>query len=163
MPVADSAVRGGTLGLAVPHPISRWVRYGGVSVLTVMFAQAGLALGYGLLRWATTPAVGLSLLTSVVPAYWLNRRYVWPERSTKTSALPLFGLLALAGSGITAITTFTADHLARSITGEHAVLTLIVNGTALVTTILVWLLRFMAFDRFVFNGRSHRTTERFNQ
>ena len=56
---------------------ARWLRYGLVSVVAVLAAQAGLLFGYGVMRWSTTAAVVFSLAVSIVPAYELNRRYVW--------------------------------------------------------------------------------------
>lgn len=91
----------------------RLARYGGVSLVTAGLAQGGLALGYGALRWSTTSAVVLSLLVSVGPAYWLNRRYVWRERSTKSRQIMPSAVLAVAGSAVAAVTTYGAEHLAR--------------------------------------------------
>jgi len=140
--------------------IERICRYGGASVVAAALAQAGLAVGYGLLRWSSTAAVALSLAVSVLPAYWINRRYVWPEREGGGAPVLSFVVLALAGSGLTAGTTWIAENIARNSGSNHATLTLIVNATALATTVLVWAARFVIFDRLVFVVRGTATTER---
>jgi putative flippase GtrA len=140
--------------------LRRFATYGGVSILTAGAAQAGLAVGYGLLRWTTTAAVVLSLVVSVGPAYWLNRRYVWPDRSGGRTQQLSFAALAIAGSAVAAVTTHSAETLGHRLTDDHSVLTLIVNVTALLTTVGVWLLRFVAFDRLVFTNRRERAALR---
>lgn len=133
----------------------RLFRYGGVSVVTAGLAQAALALGYGILAWPTTPAVALSLVASVIPAYWLNRRYVWGDRTTGRRHVATFFAMAVAGSAAAAVTTHVAEELARLATDDHRLLTAAVNATALATTVIVWLLRYVAFDRYVFVDRRH--------
>lgn len=131
----------------------RLIRYGGASAVAAALAQVGLAAGYGWFRWTTTAAVGLSLVVSLAPSYWVNRRYVWPERSAGRSQKVTFVALAVVGSTVAAVTTHVAEMLGRLTTHDHGTLTLIVNGAALLTTIVVWLLRFVAFDRLVFTQR----------
>jgi putative flippase GtrA len=143
--------------------LQRVGRYGGASVAAAVLAQAGLAVGYGLLRWSSTEAVALSLAVSVLPAYWINRRYVWPEREGGTAPVLSFVVLAIAGSGLTAGTTWIVAAIARNAGSDHPTLTLIVNATALATTVLVWAARFVIFDRLVFVARGTATTERNSQ
>jgi hypothetical protein len=120
-------------------------------------------VGYGLFRWSSTAAVALSLAVSALPAYWINRRYVWPERSGGNAPVLSFVALAIAGSAVTAGTTWIAEGLGRSAGSDHATLTLIVNVTALLTTVVVWAARFVAFDRLVFVSRGTATAERNSQ
>jgi len=140
--------------------LQRVGRYGGASLVAAALAQVGLAVGYGLLRWSSTAAVALSLAVSVLPAYWINRRYVWPERSGGTAPVLSFVVLAIAGSCVTAGTTWIAEGIGRDVGSDHATLTLIVNATALLTTVVVWAARFIAFDRLVFVARGTATAER---
>lgn len=143
--------------------LNRVLRYGGASIVAAVLAQVGLGIGYGLLRWSSTAAVGLSLAVSVLPAYWMQRRYVWPERGGGSTPALSFVALAVAGSGAAAVTTSLAEKLGRAATSDHATLTLIVNSTALLTTILVWAARFVAFDRLVFAARGPGIAERTSQ
>lgn len=136
----------------------RLVRYGGVSAAVAALAQLGLAVGYGVLRWGTTPSVVLSLLVSVWPAYWLNRRYVWGDRRSSSDQVVTFVALAAAGTVVAAVTTHLADSAGRLLTQDHRLLTVIVNATALLTTVVIWAVRFVAFDRLVFHDPRRSTT-----
>ncbi len=115
-------------------------------MLAALLAQLGLAIGYGLLGWSTTEAVALSLAVSVLPAYWLNSRFVWPGAKQARAAAAFIGL-AVAGSAVTAGTVALADDLGHALTNSHALLSLLVNATALGTTVVVWALRFVLLDR----------------
>src|SRR5690242_7713395 len=110
-------------GAPAPPKHLRLFRYGAVSIVTAGVAQAALAIGYGFLRWGTTPAVALSLLASVGPAYLLNSRYVWAERLAERRRIVSFVVLAAAGSVVAAVATYGAEHVARGITADHTVLT----------------------------------------
>jgi glycosyltransferase involved in cell wall biosynthesis len=125
--------------------LHRFLRYGGVSLIAAALAQAGLALGYGVLRWSSVEAVALSLAVSAGPSYLLSIRYVWPAGRRASSAAAFLGL-AVLGSAITAATVAATEHIARGITHDHTVLAAVVNGTALVTTVAVWAARFFVLD-----------------
>lgn len=138
----------------MPGALARLLRYANVSLVAAGLAQGGLAAAYGLFRWGPTAAVGFSLAVSVVPSYLLNRRFVWPDAapgaSRAAARLVPFSALALVGSALTAAAARVADALGHGFTANRALLTLAVNGAALLATLLVWAARFWLFDRFLF-------------
>jgi putative flippase GtrA len=149
--------RTGSRGMSGPV---RWMRYGLVSVVAVVLAQAGLLFAYGVLRWSTTAAVAVSLAVSIVPAYELNRRLVWRAgRPGLGQALQFVGA-ALAGSAVTALATAGAARAGASAGFGHVALTVTVGLTALLVTGAVWVARFWFFDRVVFRPAGPRAARR---
>ena len=137
--------------------LPRFARYSGVSVMATVLAQAGLALGYGLLRWPVVPSVALSLAVSVGPAYLLCRRYVWPDagRAGRVSGeAARFFALALVGAGATVLgvwlALWLAVHLAGTPSSDRAVLALVANAASVSVTGTVWVARFIVLDRALF-------------
>ncbi len=134
----------------------RWVRYGLVSVVAVVLAQAGLLFAYGVMRWSTTAAVAVSLAVSIVPAYELNRRLVWQAGRGRLGQGLQFVGAALAGSAVTALATAGAARAGASAGFGHLALTVTVGLTALLVTGAVWVVRFWFFDRVVFRSGGPR-------
>ena len=129
---------------------ARLLRYGLVSVVAVLAAQAGLLFGYGVMRWSTTAAVVFSLAVSIVPAYELNRRYVWRAGRAYLRQGLQFGGAALAGSAATALAAAAAARAGVAAGFDHLELTATVALAALLVTGAVWVARFWFFDRVVF-------------
>lgn len=141
--------------------ITRFVRYVGVSVVSFVLAQLGLALAYGVLYWPVLPAVIVSLAVSVGPAYLLHRRFVWPHPQDGRSRAPevrIFAALAVAGTLITYVVVSAAVHVARSMTMSHLTLSIVVNISSIAATGMVWITRYFILDRFVFGATSHFQT-----
>lgn len=135
----------------------RFIRYAGVSIVAFVLAQLGLALGYGILHWNVPASVVLSLAVSVGPAYALNRRYVWPRTSDGGSLafeINGFVVIAVIGTVTTIGVVALAETLAHRITDSHLALSLVVNGASIVATGVVWVLRYVVLDRFLFRDRS---------
>lgn len=134
----------------------RFIRYAGASIIAFVLAQVGLAVGYGLFRWGVPASVVLSLAVSVGPAYLMNRRYVWPhpgDGSSRVSEVNGFVAVAVIGTLTTIVVVAVAESLARHLTHDHLTLTAIVNVASILATGIVWILRYVVLDRFVFPNR----------
>jgi hypothetical protein len=129
-------------------------RYGAVSVLSALLAQAGLAFGYGVLDMGVPETVLLSLALSAPVAYVLNRQFVWTriERPGSEGGREVlgFGLLAVSGTLISMVAIAGALDLARTVTDAHTILTGVVDGVGLVSMVAVWMVRYLVLDRVVF-------------
>lgn len=139
----------------------RFLRYAGVSIVAFLLAQAGLALGYGVLHWNVPASVILSLAVSVGPAYVLNRRHVWPRTGDAGSlAVEINGFAAIAvvGSVTTIGVVALAETVARAFTSSHLILSVVVNAASIVATAAVWVLRYVVLDRFLFRDRNAAST-----
>lgn len=142
-----------------PAP-ARLLRYGLVSVVAVLAAQAALLFAYGVLRWSATAAVAFSLAVSIVPAYELNRRYVWRAGPARLRQGLQFVGAALAGSAVTALATAAAARAGAAAGFDHLALTATVGLTALLVTGAVWVARFWFFDQVVFRTVRQRHERR---
>jgi putative flippase GtrA len=136
----------------------RLPRYAVVSVLSAGLAQVGLVLGYGLAHWGVAAAVLLSLAVSAPASYVLNRLYVWrrDDRPVESPAREFLAFVALAvlGTVLAMAIIAGAEHVARSITRQHVVLTAVVDVAGLLSMVGVWFGRYFLLDRFVFRSAS---------
>jgi putative flippase GtrA len=135
------------------HRTSRFARFTGVSLVATVLAQAGLAVGYGVMRWPTLAAVAFAFALSAPPAYLLSRRFVWrdPGRTgPRTGEAVGFLAVALVGSLCSLVSVRLAVWVAGFVTSEHVTLSLVANVASLLATGLVWVARYFVLDRFLF-------------
>ena len=143
--------------------MSRFARFTGVSLVATVLAQAGLAVGYGVMSWPTLAAVGFAFVVSAPPAYLLSRRYVWgdPARTgPRTAEAVGFLTVALVGSLCSLVSVWLAVWAADFVTSDHVTLSLVANVASLVATGLVWVARYFVLDRFLFVKRSFSEPDR---
>jgi putative flippase GtrA len=135
---------------------ARITRYTGVSLVTTLLAQAGLALAIWAWSWPVAPAVLFSGAVSAGPAYWLSRKYVWPDggkvNATAGEASEFFAV-ALAGSVTSIVVVWSAIQLARLATHDHVALSVTANAASVTSTGLVWMARYLILDRLLFPRR----------
>jgi putative flippase GtrA len=121
-----------------------WARYSASSVVATVVSQLAFALCY----WFGTPAIVATLvawLAGAVPNYTLNRRYTWGRSGQK---LPY--TIIVIGSAVTAaVVTSVTDHLVQPIE-SHAWKTILVSGSYLATYAILFIVKFVLFDRLVF-------------
>lgn len=130
----------------------RLVRYFLVSGAAVVFSQGALALTFGLLHWAAVPANVAATAVATVPSYALNRRWVWGLRGRSQSLreiVPFWVLAFLSLVASTGAAAFASDWAAMA-TKDHRSRTLIVMGAALAAFGLLWVVRFLFMNRFLF-------------
>ncbi|MEU4196586.1 GtrA family protein [Kribbella sp. NPDC026611] len=129
-----------------------WARYSASSVVATVVSQVAFALCY----WFGTPAIAATLvawLAGAVPNYVLNRRWTWGRSGQK---LPY--TMIVIGSAVTAaVVTSVTDHLVQPV-GSYAWKTALVTGSYLGTYAVLFIVKFLLFDRLVF-ARSSRADE----
>ncbi|TCC11692.1 GtrA family protein [Kribbella soli] len=121
-----------------------WAKYSASSVIATVVSQLAFALCY----WFGTAAIVASLvawISGVVPNYLLNRRWTWGRTGQK---LP-YTIIVVASAVIAAVVTSVADHLVQPIE-SHAWQTLLVTGSYLATYAVLFIVKFVLFDRLVF-------------
>ncbi len=79
------------------------LRYSGVSVIAVLVTQSCLWLGLAVIKWPALAANIFAVTIGTVPAYLMNRSWVWGRRdshSVREEILPfwLYSLLGLVMS-----------------------------------------------------------------
>lgn len=128
------------------------LRYVAVSLVSVVVGQATLGLAFGIFGWDARSANLLAFAVGAVPSYWLNRRWTWGKhgRSHVLAEIVPFCLLAIAGLALSTWAVRAAEVAALKLTGVRSVQTAIVMGSSLGAYGLLWVAKFLAFDRVLF-------------
>lgn len=113
-----------------------------------MVATVVSQLAFALCYWFGTAAIVATLvawLAGAVPNYVLNRRWTWGRSGQK---LPY--TMIVIGSAVTAaVVTSVTDHLVQPV-DSHALKTLLVTGSYFGTYAVLFIVKFVLFDRLVF-------------
>jgi putative flippase GtrA len=121
-----------------------WARYSASSVVATVVSQIAFALCY----WLGSAAVVATLvawLAGAVPNYLLSRRWAWGR---KGQLLP-YAMIVIGSAVTAALVTTATDHLVQGI-DSHAWKTLLVTGSYFGTYGVLFILKFVLFDRLVF-------------
>lgn len=121
-----------------------WARYSASSVVATVVSQLAFALCY----WFGTAAIVATVVAwfaGAVPNYVLNRRYTWGRSGQK---LP-YTIIVLGSAVTAAVVTSVTDHLVQPIE-SHAWKTILVSGSYLATYAILFIVKFVLFDRLVF-------------
>ncbi|WP_327638797.1 GtrA family protein [Kribbella sp. NBC_00482] len=121
-----------------------WAKYSASSVIATVVSQVAFALCY----WFGTAAIVATLvawLAGAIPNYVLNRRWTWGRSGQK---LPY--TIIVVGSAVTAIVvTSVTDRLVQPLE-SHLWKTVLVSGSYLGTYAVLFIVKFVLFDRLVF-------------
>jgi putative flippase GtrA len=121
-----------------------WAKYSASSVVATVVSQVAFALCY----WFGTPALVATLvawLAGAIPNYVLNRRYTWGRSGQK---LP-YTIIVVGSAVAAAVVTSLTSHLVQPIE-SHAWKTVLVSGSYLGTYAVLFIAKFVLFDRLVF-------------
>jgi putative flippase GtrA len=121
-----------------------WARYSASSVVATVVSQLAFALCY----WFGTAAIVATVVAwfaGAVPNYVLNRRYTWGRSGQK---LP-YTIIVLGSAVTAAVVTSVTDHLVQPLE-SHAWKTILVSGSYLATYAILFIVKFVLFDRLVF-------------
>lgn len=142
--------------LSSPHG-RKVLKYALVSVITVLVTQIMLAFAFGVMNWAARPSNVLASSVAAVPAYFLNRMWTWGKRGRSHLMKEVVPFWALVFIGLVFSTWAVglAEDVAQDATESHPLRTLIVMGGQFVAYGLLWVVKFMIFNRLMFVHRHH--------
>ena len=152
---ATHDMTGGEVLLRRRPRVRRFARYCLVSVVNVAVGQGLLVFAFTVLAWDAVVANLFSAVIAAGPAYVLSRRWVWrmTGRSHWTSeVLPFWGL-ALLGLAVSTGAVALAETLAAGMTSDRGIQAATVAAAAFGAYGVVWAIRFVLLDRFVFVPR----------
>ncbi|HUR18252.1 MAG TPA: GtrA family protein [Acidimicrobiales bacterium] len=125
------------------------IRYMLVSVVSVVVSQVTLfSLQVGL-HWTAKSANITACCVAGVPSYYLNRTWAWGKRGRSHFLKELLPFWSLAFLGLV-MSTWSADYAethARNLTGSRVGQALIVNVTVILTFGILWVVKFLFFNK----------------
>ena len=130
----------------------RLMRYAGVSVISVVVGQTLLFVLYQLLNWDAVVANLAAAAIGAVPAYILNRYWVWEKSGQNqlwAEIVPFWGMAVLGAAFSTltiALVRNWSDHW------------LAINGASLFAFGLVWIAKYFVLDNLLFAAAKHEAT-----
>jgi putative flippase GtrA len=128
-----------------------WAKYSASSVIAGLISELAFVICYWI---GTAPllATVAAFVAGAVPNYVLNRRWAWGRKGradAKRELLPYVAII-LVTAAAAALTTTVADHWIRDRVESHAWQTIWVSAVFLGTYGVMFILKFVLFDRFVF-------------
>jgi putative flippase GtrA len=129
------------------------VRYTLVSVVSVAVSQAVLFLTFGVLQVGSAVTCNIiATAVATVPSYYLNRRWAWGKtgRSHLWKEMVPFWALAFAGLALSILAVDIAESKAHLVTSSHLGTAVIVNASALAAWGVIWVGKFVIFNRLLF-------------
>jgi putative flippase GtrA len=140
-----------------PHA-RKLARYSAVSVATAVFGQVVLIALYAGLGWAARPANVVAFVTAAVPSYWLNRTWTWGRtgRSHLLREVVPFWVVSAVGLALTTWTAGLGESWAEGLTSSRPAQALVVSATVVGTFAVVWVSKYVLFDRVLFAEPARR-------
>lgn len=134
----------------------KWTRYSAVSVVGIAASQLLILVFSGYLNMPGAPANILATALSSIPAYYLNRAWVWGKRGKNhlTKEVIPFWAFAFAGLVIsTLIVVVIVPHPAPPDAGwTYTARVMFAN---LAGFGILWVAKFFAFEKLLFGASTH--------
>ncbi len=121
-------------------------RFVAVSLIGTVISQSLIVLFKGRWDWNGGVANLVAVCISAVPSYYLNRAWVWGKRGSSSLArevLP-FWIMTLAGLALSTSFAYVADRIWDA--------TIAVNIANLVGFGVLWVVKFLVLDQYVFSS-----------
>lgn len=129
-------------------------RYLLASLASVVVGQAVLAVAFGGLGWSAAGANLLAFAVAAVASYYLNRMWVW-GRSGRSDMLrevvPFWGVAAV-GLLVSSVMVSLVERRTAGAAISHGTRTALVMAGAFASLGVVWFVKFLILNRFVFAG-----------
>jgi putative flippase GtrA len=134
------------------------LRYSAVSVIAVAVGQVALIALFYFGHWSARAATIGSCVAGGIPSYYLNRRWVWAKsgRSHMWREVTPFWVLSFVGLGLSTWLAGYAGTYGRDHLSSRAAQTALVDAASIAAFGMLWVLKFLAFERFMFGRERHR-------
>ncbi len=138
------------------------VRYVLVSVVSVVAGQVVLVLCFGLARLSAETSNLVAFVAGGLVSYVLHRRWTWRRsgRSRVLHEVIPFWSIAIVGLVVSTLAVGVAEDIASRNVGSRAAQTLIVMSASLAAYGVVWIVKFIVLDRYLFGAKGSPATDR---
>jgi putative flippase GtrA len=128
------------------------LKYTAVSVISVAVSQVALLIFLGFLSWTARSANVAAATIGSVPSYYLNRTWAWGKRgrSHLWKEIVPFWVLAFIGLAFSTWSADFAETVALNHHFHHATLTITVMAAALGAFGVLWIVKFILFNKVIF-------------
>ncbi len=129
------------------------VRYFLASVVATLISQGTLFVTYTILSVGSAVECNLiATAVGAVPSYYLNRLWAWGKsgKSHLMKEVVPFWVLAFLGLGISLLMVNFAQHYSKSAGYSHLETGIVVNAASLLAFGIVWIAKYVIFDKLVF-------------
>ena len=128
------------------------IRYSLVSAISVAVNQVALFFLYTGLHWTARSAAIAASALGGAPSYYLNRRWTWGRkgRSHLVKEVLPFWVIAFAGLAFSTWAASFGDSVARDVASSRFVRGAIVNFSALAAFGILWVAKFVFFNKVLF-------------
>jgi putative flippase GtrA len=128
-----------------------WAKYSASSVIAGVISELAFVVCYWI---GTRPAWAsvIAFLAGALPNYVLNRRWAWGRtgRADRTRELLPYTIIVIVTALAAALVTSASDHWLRGWVNSHFWQTVLVSVAFLGTYGVMFIVKFVLFDRFVF-------------
>ncbi len=110
----------------------------------------------------TTLCTILAFIAGAIPNWTLNRTWTWKVEGNVSVGREVIAYLLLSGTTLTAqilATNFTHRHV-QHIAAGHGIRVLLVDASYLAVLVIMYGVRFMVYEHWIFSGRSLRAALR---
>jgi putative flippase GtrA len=140
----------------------RFFRYSVGSVVAIVTSEVTFVLCFGTGWLGTTGASVVAFFAGAIPNYVLNRSWAWERRGRPNLGreVVLYAVVSIVSLVSAAVVTGWVSRVAPHFTASHAARTALVAAAYLATYGLLFILKFVIFQRVVFvePHRDHATT-----
>jgi putative flippase GtrA len=140
------------------HNLAKILRYGTISVVSTAISLSGLFVFYRWIGLSPTLSNILATCIATVPYYYLNRMWVFKKsgRSHLTKEVLPFWTIAFVSLVLSTLAVKFAGSQVHSISSKN-VRGAILVGANFATYGILWIAKFIVFNRFLFNADSEAT------
>ncbi len=130
-------------------------RYMVVSAVSVGVSQVALFVAFAGFHWTARSSNVLACVLGGIPSYWLNRSWTWGKsgRSHLLKEVLPFWALAFIGLVYSTWAADAAESWAMDTSDSRLVQAAIVNGTVIAAFGVLWILKFILFNKVLFVTR----------
>jgi putative flippase GtrA len=129
---------------------TRMLRYSAGSVVAAVVSEITLTLLVGVARMAAGPAAVLAFLAGAIPNWILNRQWAWEHSGRVSLRHELMPYILIVLATLLATAGASAAAAAATRHASHWVSVVAVDAAYIAATGLMFVIKFVLFDRFVF-------------